>query len=541
MPLDARTTSASPGTVASHLLNPSVRPRLLASHLPAGRATAGDFSGSSSTREGIASTQAAPLRHRWLQLRLSAESQRLVEQQAICSSFLIYEITGRGLGSDLHLWAEAVSCAARVGASLVTLPKGVFRCGESTDADGDTADVQKVSALSYADASACAFHWPSARTRWPNNSLSAQPAGPSAFTSTGKMASDSMSLGVRPWQWESQRSCSRADLLAPLTCYFGRNPNPCAKLLRSSSRHLGFVNASSRIYHKGLTRGNGRGCPTAPMPFHIPSDQSSEQHFSGPRPRAERSSFSGQAAGQLISRTTGVPTNRQSALTLLFSRISPTLVRKASAAAASTFGPKGAPDDLITVHVRWGDKGLEVRLEPIERYISAVRRLSEKRKLPHDPNGKLSVFLTTEDRAATAAFRRAAPTSWKIYTYDAATMQDSRLGAYSPREDALSSKGDAGLISLIALLLALEARFLVVTPGSNWSKLLSELMSVLWNTSACAAMPGGTSGDGGSGSRGDCTEVVSVGKPRTRLRNETERRAWELANVLRDAPVAAAR
>eukprot|EP00965_Chrysotila_dentata_P238619 6202623-Pleurochrysis_carterae.AAC.3 len=86
-----------------------------------------------------------------------------------------------------------------------------------------------------------------------------------------------------------------------------------------------------------------------------------------------------------------------------------------------------------------------------------------------------------------------------------------------------------------------QARFLVVTPGSNWSKLLSELMSVLWNTSACAAMPGGTSGDGGSGSRGDCTEVVSVGKPRTRLRNETERRAWELANVLRDAPVAAAR
>eukprot|EP00965_Chrysotila_dentata_P238620 6202623-Pleurochrysis_carterae.AAC.4 len=40
-----------------------------------------------------------------------------------------------------------------------------------------------------------------------------------------------------------------------------------------------------------------------------------------------------------------------------------------------------------------------VRLEPIERYISAVRRLSEKRKLPHDPNGKLSVFLTTEVRA----------------------------------------------------------------------------------------------------------------------------------------------
>jgi len=36
------------------------------------------------------------------------------------------------------------------------------------------------------------------------------------------------------------------------------------------------------------------------------------------------------------------------------------------------FGAK-IPDHLVSVHIRWGDKGKEMQLVPIERYVEAVR------------------------------------------------------------------------------------------------------------------------------------------------------------------------
>ena len=45
-------------------------------------------------------------------------------------------------------------------------------------------------------------------------------------------------------------------------------------------------------------------------------------------------------------------------------------------------------------------------------------------------------------------------------------------------EDAVASGGSAGLFSLIALVLALEARLFVLTTASNWSQLLDRLRRV---------------------------------------------------------------
>ena len=85
-----------------------------------------------------------------------------------------------------------------------------------------------------------------------------------------------------------------------------------------------------------------------------------------------------------------------------------------------------------------------------------------------------SVFLTTEDPVALAEFLKAAPKSWKkVLVYKPAVSSDSSV--HSQAQEAQLNSGASGRHALIALLLALEARFFVLTGASNWSRLINEL------------------------------------------------------------------
>lgn len=59
---------------------------------------------------------------------------------------------------------------------------------------------------------------------------------------------------------------------------------------------------------------------------------------------------------------------------LLFSSITSKLLDLANSAARDVFGPSGAPQNLISVHLRWGDKGKENQLVPVSQYISEIAR-----------------------------------------------------------------------------------------------------------------------------------------------------------------------
>jgi hypothetical protein len=84
------------------------------------------------------------------------------------------------------------------------------------------------------------------------------------------------------------------------------------------------------------------------------------------------------------------------------------------------------------------------------------------------------VFLTTEDPVALAEFLKAAPKSWKqVLVYKPAVSSDSSV--HSQAQEAQSNSGASGRHALIALLLALEARYFVLTGASNWSRLINEL------------------------------------------------------------------
>jgi len=194
----------------------------------------------------------------------------------------------------------------------------------------------------------------------------------------------------------------------------------------------------------------------------------------------------------------------------LFSSLSPPLLDRFQEAVHLIFGKEGVPSDMISVHIRWGDKFLENALVPIEAYVAAV---ADMRTRHHLSLKRASVFITTEDQAALVAFQSLAANmypSWKIYKYLPAIAQNSKEELVHSRGDerdiyydkltygvtspiaAAEEQGVGAGPSLIALLIALEARFCVLTPSSNWSRIIDELHEWVWSWSRRSrSMPNG--------------------------------------------------
>mmetsp|Transcript_14023 Transcript_14023/g.38756 ORF Transcript_14023/g.38756 Transcript_14023/m.38756 type:complete len:305 (+) Transcript_14023:717-1631(+) len=127
---------------------------------------------------------------------------------------------------------------------------------------------------------------------------------------------------------------------------------------------------------------------------------------------------------------------------------------------------KYPPSQLVTVHIRWGDKYKEMknrRLVPITKYIEAVQTLLTK----DASEGRTIVFiyLASEDPNAIQQFRLSAPSHWSVNMSGPTNPYgNSRRTMMSA---ASTSKGRAGLESLAALLISMEANRYVLTGASN--------------------------------------------------------------------------
>ena len=133
---------------------------------------------------------------------------------------------------------------------------------------------------------------------------------------------------------------------------------------------------------------------------------------------------------------------------------------------------KPSPSQLITVHIRWGDKIREMKdkkLIPMETYIDAAKSLLT----PDELNGRQIVFiyLATEDPQAIREFQQDAPDHWSIHTSGPTNSRPKM----TMLKAAAQSNGLAGLESLAALLISMEANRFVLTGASNWSRLMNEL------------------------------------------------------------------
>ena len=130
------------------------------------------------------------------------------------------------------------------------------------------------------------------------------------------------------------------------------------------------------------------------------------------------------------------------------------------------------PKNLITVHVRWGDKSAEMDLVPIKKYTEAVQHIIDNRRARRkeqqsrdDEEKEVHIFFATEDPKAYEEFMKAKPQHWNVYV-------DPYYHQAIGRNYMRTSNG---LIALGSLLVAIEANDFVLTTASNWSRMMNEL------------------------------------------------------------------
>jgi hypothetical protein len=193
----------------------------------------------------------------------------------------------------------------------------------------------------------------------------------------------------------------------------------------------------------------------------------------------------------VVQNSGGAAAVRAATTEFLFTRVADIVQQEGQRQLELVFGinaTHGAlPKNLITVHIRWGDKRHETSLLPITPYIDAVHDILALRRHANgmiDPQNEedeeVNIFLSTEDPEAHNQFLAAKPDHWKVYV-------DQYFVEYLPYR---SKSGDEynnhmtiiwerdlqmGLMALGSLLVAMEANDFVLTTASNWSRMMNEI------------------------------------------------------------------
>lgn len=260
-----------------------------------------------------------------------------------------------------------------------------------------------------------------------------------------------------PWIWLDVDTCAsvadQTTTTSAMTCYF-----PDSELLCPNDHHL-TAQQESAIYN--MTRGRGKiknACPRIRASYSVSDIRAATTEF-------------------------------------LFTRVSHAVQHEAERQLQHVFGvfknnDEAAavvvvvPKNLITVHIRWGDKADEMKLLPITDYVEGVERILTQRRqseiLPlssTDDDDDVNIFLATEDPHALQEFLEAAPSTWKIYIdqYFREMLSHRRSSYNGSPLMSQDLKGRPGLVALGSLLVAMEANDFVLTTASNWSRLMNEL------------------------------------------------------------------
>lgn len=138
------------------------------------------------------------------------------------------------------------------------------------------------------------------------------------------------------------------------------------------------------------------------------------------------------------------------------------------------------PENLITVHIPWCDQYWDMDFPPIDEYIHAIHNLMTATNTASSAlkQSKLTnIYLATEDPKAYEKFMLAKPKEWIVYS---AIHLLEISGLFCPNKGnswkTLNTKGQAGLVALGSLLVAMEANQFVLTTKSAW-RLMNHLQS----------------------------------------------------------------
>jgi len=268
-----------------------------------------------------------------------------------------------------------------------------------------------------------------------------------------------------PWIYVDHSACNSTldprRAVSSMTCYF-----PASELVCPNDDNLEYALTQQRLLRY--------------------LNQSTPAESSSIRPKLyRRQGVVSRSCGRIMGGTNYTYSDiRAAGVEFLFTGISSIVVEEADQQLRRVFPPDGVvPRDLITVHVRWGDKQREMELVPIVTYVEAVETLLRERRnqrLPSEDDGA-NIFLATEDPRAVQEFveqmSRSGKRNWIVYVDDYhRQFEASRNPDYNgnPRMTR-ELHGRPGLVALASLLVAMEANDFVLTTASNWSRLMNEL------------------------------------------------------------------
>lgn len=268
---------------------------------------------------------------------------------------------------------------------------------------------------------------------------------------------------VGDWAWMDHSQCEMDVLGSPMSCYFTQAELNCPGDVAFAIANPQF---DSTINGTALSKPNGN------VPNQCPS----------------LIGLNGSHNEQMLQIAT---------VESLFIHVTPLVYEEATRQLNLVFGHlENVPDDLITVHIRWGDKvetfhgkhkrRPEMKKVEIDDYVDAVLQILHQRQqrqemnqITHDRNTmeRANIFLATEDPAAVEAFKAAMPPGWNLFVDQFLTETEShRFNEYNGASK-MSRKlgGRAGLLALGSLLVAVEAKDFILTTESNWSRIMDTL------------------------------------------------------------------
>ncbi len=298
-------------------------------------------------------------------------------------------------------------------------------------------------------------------------------------------------MTLRPWIWYSTNDCSDGNQSSAMKCYFPESEPDCE--MDTVTKETALSTSQSRGIN--MTRKLGGITENCSNVIASVDDNVSNVHTAITEFLFTRVSDLVQQEG-----------NRQ--LNLVFGRPDLNENRSTKSPSITSAIPAVVPKNLITVHIRWGDKGREMNLFQISKYIDAIEQILQERRRTNrnsgvpiykdslapvaadddddDSSDAVNIFLATEDPEAVTEFQKAAPKVWNIYVdqyYIENLVNRQTIGnIYNVNTfTALQSDGKTGLLALGSILVAMEANDYVLTTGSNWSRLMNEIRTSILN------------------------------------------------------------
>jgi len=259
--------------------------------------------------------------------------------------------------------------------------------------------------------------------------------------------------------WNDSRYCGSHD--SPLSCYFGNHESlrACdfsesekADLLRDVPIHeFSFSDPMLSDPKNGCTFLEQTNERIIQFPHEVPLGTSMKEHN----------------AHVVNEHKSIIAFFYAAAMEFLFQKVSPIVISEAHRQLLAMFDSGIVPANMVTVHIRWGDKEKEMTLVGIDEYIEATKEIIGNGWDIHPQH----IYVASEDGRAISEYESRMPRNWKIYSSGPTFDEPGK----APTSNAQANEGQDGLEAMAALLIALEADRYVLTTQSNWSRLINEL------------------------------------------------------------------